>query len=103
MIPRVPSHFKLRSASEILTDPKLLLVDEPTVGLDPKMAAAIYRHLRGLCGDGGRSILMVDQNVIAGIGVADYIYVLELGANKLEGTKAEFDSKYRDTIAEWLF
>ncbi len=30
------------------------------------------------------------------------IYVLELGANKIEGTKADFDAKYRDTIAEWL-
>jgi branched-chain amino acid transport system ATP-binding protein len=45
---------------------------------------------------------MVDQNVIAGTDVADYIYVLELGTNKLEGTKEEFDIKYRDTIAEWL-
>jgi hypothetical protein len=35
--------------------------------------------------------------------VADYIYVLELGANKLEGTKATFDAEYRETIAEWLF
>ena len=45
---------------------------------------------------------MVDQNVIAGTDVADYIYVLELGANKLEATKADFESKYRDSIADWL-
>lgn len=87
----------------LLTDPKLLLVDEPTVGLDPKMSATIYGHLRRLCAEEGRTILMVDQNVMAGIGVADYVYVLELGANKLEGTKAEFDAEYRDTISEWLF
>lgn len=86
----------------LLTDPRLLLIDEPTVGLDPKMAAMIYRHLRQLCTEQDRTILMVDQNVIAGIDAADYIYVLELGANKLEGTKAEFDTKYRDTIGEWL-
>jgi len=86
----------------LMTDPKLLLIDEPTVGLDPKMTAVIYDHLRRLCTDEGRTILMVDQNVIAGTDVADYIYVVELGANKLEGTKAEFDSDYRDTIAEWL-
>jgi branched-chain amino acid transport system ATP-binding protein len=46
---------------------------------------------------------MVDQNVIAGVDVADYVYVLELGTNKIEGTKATFDAEYRDTIAEWLF
>jgi len=86
----------------LMTDPKLLLIDEPTVGLDPKMTAVIYDHLRRLCTDEGRTILMVDQNVIAGTDVADYIYVVELGTNKLAGTKAEFDSEYRDTIAEWL-
>lgn len=87
----------------LLTDPRLLLVDEPTVGLDPKMSAVIYEHLRRLCSEDGRTILMVDQNVVAGTAVADYIYVLELGSNKLQGSKAEFDAKYRDSIAQWLF
>jgi len=87
----------------LMTDPKLLLIDEPSVGLDPKMSAVIYAHLRRLSAEEGRAILMVDQNVIAGTGIADHIYVLDLGANKLEGTKAEFDSTYRATIAEWLF
>lgn len=86
----------------LITDPKLLLVDEPTVGLDPKITSVIYDHLRRLCTEEGRTILMVDQNVLAGTEVADYIYVLELGANKIEGTKADFDAKYRDSIADWL-
>jgi branched-chain amino acid transport system ATP-binding protein len=86
----------------LLTDPRLLLIDEPTVGLDPKMAAMIYTHLRRLCTEQNRTVLMVDQNVIAGIDIADYIYVLELGANKLDGTKEEFDAKFRGTISEWL-
>jgi branched-chain amino acid transport system ATP-binding protein len=46
---------------------------------------------------------MVDQNVIAGTDVADYIYVLELGSNKLEGSKEVFDTRYKDAIADWLF
>lgn len=86
----------------LLTDPQLLLVDEPTVGLDPRMASVIYEHLRSLCGQGRRTILMVDQNIIAGTDVADYIYVLEMGTNKLEADKAEFEAKYRDSIADWL-
>lgn len=86
----------------LITDPKLLLVDEPTVGLDPKITSVIYDHLRRLCTEEGRTILMVDQNVMAGTAVADYIYVVELGANKIEGAKADFDAKYRDSIAEWL-
>ncbi|EAU39883.1 putative branched-chain amino acid transport ATP-binding ABC transporter [Fulvimarina pelagi HTCC2506] len=87
----------------LMSDPELILIDEPTVGLDPKRAEVIYTHLRQLVKDEGRTILMVDQNVIAGTEVADYIYVLELGSNKLEGTRAEFDETYRDTIADWLF
>lgn len=87
----------------LMSDPKLLLIDEPTVGLDPKRAGQIYGHLRRLVTEEARTILMVDQNVIAGTDVADYIYVLELGANKLEGTKKTFDEEYRDIISEWLF
>jgi len=87
----------------LMSDPDLILVDEPTVGLDPKRAQTIYAHLRRLVVEEKRTILMVDQNVIASVDVADYIYVLELGANKLEGTKAKFDAEYRETIAEWLF
>jgi ABC-type branched-subunit amino acid transport system ATPase component len=86
----------------LLVDPALVLVDEPTVGIDPKRAGQIYEHLRALVSEEKRTVLMVDQNVIAGIGVADYIYVLELGANRLEGSRAEFDANYRDTIADWL-
>ncbi len=40
------------------------------------MSAEIYAHLRRLCVEQERNILMVDQNVIAGTGVADYIHVL---------------------------
>lgn len=87
----------------LMADPDLILIDEPTVGLDPKRAGVIYDHLRKLVDEQGRTILMVDQNVIAGTDVADYIYVLELGANKIEGSKAHFDETYRDTIADWLF
>ena len=87
----------------LLSDPALLLIDEPTVGLDPKRAGTIYAHLRALVDEEGRTVLMVDQNVIAGTNVADYIYVLELGTNKLEGTRARFDEEYRGAIADWLF
>lgn len=86
----------------LMGDPELILIDEPTVGLDPKRAAAIYEHLRKLVEDETHTILMVDQNVIAGTKAADYIYVLELGTNKLEGTRTEFEGELRDTIADWL-
>ncbi len=86
----------------LMSDPRLLLVDEPTVGLDPKTAHGIYDHLRDLVAREGRTVLMVDQNVIAGTEVADYIYVLELGRNRIECDRADFEARYRATIAEWL-
>ncbi len=86
----------------LMSDPRLLLVDEPTVGLDPKTAHVIYEHLRDLVAREGRTVLMVDQNVIAGTEVADYIYVLELGRNRIECDRADFEARYRATIAEWL-
>src|SRR5690606_33590523 len=87
----------------LMSDPDLLLIDEPTVGLDPKRASEIYAHLRRLVTEERRTVLMVDQNVIAGTDVADYIYVLELGSNKLEGSKEVFDTRDKDAIADWLF
>jgi branched-chain amino acid transport system ATP-binding protein len=87
----------------LLINPKLLLVDEPTVGLDPKTADLIYTRLYKLCIEQQRTLLMVDQNIMAGLNIADYVYVVELGANKLEGPRQEFLTKYRDTIADWLF
>jgi ABC-type branched-subunit amino acid transport system ATPase component len=87
----------------LMSDPDLILIDEPTVGLDPKRAQTIYTHLRNLVAAENRTVLMVDQNVIAGVDVADYIYVLEMGTNKLEGSKETFDAQYRASIAEWLF
>jgi ABC-type branched-subunit amino acid transport system ATPase component len=86
----------------LLSDPLLLLVDEPTVGLDPRTAAMIYQRLRQLSAEHGRTVLLVDQNIIAGTEIADHIYVIELGATKLKADKSEFDTRYRDTIDEWL-
>lgn len=87
----------------LISDPRLMLIDEPTVGIDPKRATEIYRHLRRIVTEEQRTILMVDQNVIAGVEVADHIYVLELGGNKIEADRATFDAEFRDSIADWLF
>jgi branched-chain amino acid transport system ATP-binding protein len=82
----------------MMTDPKLILVDEPTAGLAVMLARDIYELLVKLK-DEGVTILLVDQNIRQAIDVADYVYVLELGRNRHEGPREEFDDLKK---ALWL-
>jgi branched-chain amino acid transport system ATP-binding protein len=82
----------------LMTDPKLILVDEPTAGLAVTLARDIYDLLVGLKNE-GITILLVDQNIRQAIRIADYVYVLELGRNRHEGPRSEFDDLKK---ALWL-
>jgi branched-chain amino acid transport system ATP-binding protein len=64
--------------------PALLLLDEPSLGLAPKIVADIFRVIGGLR-DRGIAILLVEQNARAALQVADYGYVLEMGRVALHG------------------
>jgi branched-chain amino acid transport system ATP-binding protein len=74
----------------LMTEPKLILVDEPTAGLAVNLSREIYDLLVGLKNE-GITILLVDQNIRQAIRIADYVYVLELGRNRHEGPREEFD------------
>ena len=82
----------------LMTDPKLILVDEPTAGLAIMLAREVYDLLIQLK-DEGITILLVDQNIRQAISIADYVYVLELGRNRHEGPREEFDDLKK---ALWL-
>jgi branched-chain amino acid transport system ATP-binding protein len=82
----------------LMTDPKLILVDEPTAGLAIMLARDIYELLVQLKEE-GITILLVDQNIRQAINIADYVYVLELGSNRHEGPREEFDDLKK---ALWL-
>ncbi|WP_219417553.1 ABC transporter ATP-binding protein [Pseudonocardia nigra] len=58
--------------------PRLLILDEPSVGLAPRLVLDVLRHVRELV-DGGLSVLLVEQNVKATLEVADRLYLLEQG------------------------
>lgn len=64
--------------------PRLLMLDEPSLGLAPLIVRDIFRILSSLR-DRGVSILLVEQNALAALKVADYAYVLELGQVAMEG------------------
>jgi branched-chain amino acid transport system ATP-binding protein len=68
----------------LMAKPRLLLLDEPSLGLAPLLVREIFRVLAELR-RGGLSILLVEQNVRAALQVSDYGYVLEMGAVAAEG------------------
>jgi branched-chain amino acid transport system ATP-binding protein len=63
----------------LMTEPKVILVDEPTAGLAKMLTDEVYRMLAGLRDNEGITLILVDQ--IQALKIADYVYVLELGHN----------------------
>ncbi|WP_141576250.1 ABC transporter ATP-binding protein [Actinomadura sp. WMMA1423] len=59
--------------------PRLLLVDEPSLGLAPRVVAQLMAVLRRLCDEDGRTVLLVEQNARSALSVADRAVVLDLG------------------------
>ncbi len=71
----------------LMSRPKLLMLDEPSLGLAPLIVAEIFRIIKGLRST-GVTILLVEQNARAALEVADYGYVLEMGEVAFQGTAA---------------
>ncbi len=74
----------LAVARAMMGRPKLLLLDEPSMGLAPVLVDLIFDTIQTIR-DQGTTILLVEQNALAALGIADYAYVLESGSLKLEG------------------
>lgn len=74
----------------LMTDPQVILVDEPTAGLAKLLSEEVYRMLVDLRDKEGLTILLVDQEIREALKIADYVYVLELGRNKFQGPAEEF-------------
>jgi len=74
----------------LMTDPKVILVDEPTAGLAKLLAEEIYQMLADLRDKESMTIILVDQAIRQALKIADYVYVLELGRNKFDGPVEEF-------------
>ena len=78
----------LEMAIALLLHPKLLLIDEPSLGLDPKMVEAVFDAIQTLNREGA-TVLMVEQNAKRALEISDHAFVLELGRNRFEGTGQE--------------
>jgi branched-chain amino acid transport system ATP-binding protein len=77
----------LAIARALLVEPKVLMLDEPSAGLSPKIAAEVFDNLRQVR-ESGVAIALVEQSVRAALSIADRAYVLAEGRNRHEGPAA---------------
>ena len=78
----------LAVARALMGQPKLLMLDEPSLGLAPRVVKEIFNIIERLR-ESGVSILLVEQNARAALAVADHAYVLETGDISLQGPAGE--------------
>lgn len=80
---------QLAIARALVSDPKLLLVDEVSMGLMPKLTEQVFEVLRSLNRDKNITILLVEQNALASLRISGRGYVLETGQINISGSSAE--------------
>ena len=78
----------LSTGRALMTDPKIVLMDEPSMGLSPLLVKEIFSIIQELH-KSGITILLVEQNAKMALAVSDRAYVLETGTISMEGPSAE--------------
>lgn len=78
----------LALARALMSDPQLIMMDEPSLGLAPLLVQEVFEIIREINKE-GKTILLVEQNAFGALNIADYAYVLEVGTIKLEGKGKE--------------
>ena len=93
----------LELARALVLEPRVLLLDEPTAMVAPRLSAEIYEFIASLPAQ-GISVLLVDQNVRQCVRISHHVYVLELGRNKVDGSTDRFanDQALHDLISQWV-
>jgi ABC-type branched-subunit amino acid transport system ATPase component len=75
-------------ARALMSDPTVLILDEPSAGLAPRVQDEVFAKVKAISGL-GVSVLMVEQRARQCLAIADYGYVLEQGQNRIEGKAAD--------------
>ena len=76
-------------ARALMTKPKMIMLDEPSQGLAPKLVGEVFATIEKLKEDMGLTILLVEQNAAASLDAADYVYIMHEGRIKAEGKPEE--------------
>ncbi|MEM0365700.1 MAG: ABC transporter ATP-binding protein [Acidilobaceae archaeon] len=92
----------LAIARALMSKPKIILLDEPSQGLAPKVAWSVAETLESIMRELGVSILLVEQNIAIALDKAEYVYVMEQGRIVTEGSKDEIVSKKIDVVKAYL-
>ncbi|WP_440009049.1 ABC transporter ATP-binding protein [Halomicrococcus sp. SG-WS-1] len=91
----------LEIGRSLVTDPDVVLIDEPSTGLAPKLATDVYDSIEQLK-ERGVTVILVDQNVKAAVEYGDHLFVLERGEVAAEGESERMDSEIRSVISDWI-
>jgi branched-chain amino acid transport system ATP-binding protein len=91
----------LEIARLLVNDPQVLLIDEPSAGLSPKIANSIYKQI-GRLRDIGKTVILVEQNVRSAISLADFVCVMRDGKIILEAEREKVEESLKDIISGWL-
>ena len=78
----------LAIARGVMSDPKVIMLDEPSLGIAPLVVEEIFKMIVNLK-KAGKTILQIEQNAVMALKISDYAYVLELGKISIEGTGRE--------------
>jgi branched-chain amino acid transport system ATP-binding protein len=86
---------RLEIARALATNPRIVLLDEPTAGMNPQESQQMVQFIRRLRDERGLAILLIEHQMRVVMGVCEYIHVLDYGEKIAEGTPAEVQSNER--------
>ncbi|HKV71015.1 MAG TPA: ABC transporter ATP-binding protein [Gemmatimonadales bacterium] len=93
---------QLEIARSLMLDPVVFLIDEPTAGIEPRVATLIYELIKQISRQ-DKAVLLVDQNIKRALDIADYVYVMRTGTILSEGSRDAFGGDTEALVARWLY